>query len=307
MPRLFGLLFSAATLLLLWLYFSDGLATELAALLAGLDIQALALATGLALVNFLCSGVRYRLLLQGMMPAVPSLAHIVQLNLWSLLMAHAAPLGGAADVARFIYQRSAWKMTTALAVRSVLCDRVLAMLSIAATGLLLLPLQLASGVTPALCLLQGGLWVAILIGCLLLWLVAGRYAQAAKGRLAGLAGEVDACFAAIATRGRLSAQIAIGAIYCVSFGLIPWVLLRAAGSEVDPLLFVALSPALLFAQSFPLSYAGWGVREWAAILLAGNAAKVDEAAILSASIGTGFVLLICALPGILLWLRKPSG
>ncbi|WP_119419032.1 lysylphosphatidylglycerol synthase transmembrane domain-containing protein [Desertibaculum subflavum] len=303
MFRLLGLSISAGTVLLLYLRFADGLGAELRHLASTLDITTFAIAIGLTALNFLSAGLRYRLLLQSLTSSVPSLGHILQLNVWSLLMAHAAPLGGAADVARFAYQRNVLGMSTGLAARSVILDRLLAVFTMAVAGLVLLPLQAALGAPFRLCLIQAVLWLPIALGFPLGALLAGHVAPRMSGRLALLTREVGEMCRVVAAVPRLATQLGIGVLYCVSFGLIPWVLLKSAGVDAEPWLFVAISPALLFAQSFPLSYIGWGVREWAVMLLAGGATAIGEGALVSASVATGLVLFVCSLPGILFWLR----
>lgn len=303
MLRLLGLLVSAGTVLLLYLRFADGLGAELLHLASTLDVATVAIVVGLTALNFLSAGLRYRMLLQGLTSSVPSLGHILQLNVWSLLMAHAAPLGGAADVARFAYQRTVLGMSTGLAARSVILDRLLAVFTMAVAGLVLLPLQAALDEPLRLCLLQAALWLPLALGFPLGALLADRIGRRVSGRLAILTRELGDMCRAIVRAPHLGAQIGLGFLYCLSFGLLPWVLLRSAGIDAEPWLFIAISPALLFAQSFPLSYIGWGVREWAVMLLAGGATAIGEGALVSASVATGLVLFVCSLPGILFWVR----
>jgi hypothetical protein len=62
-------------------------------------------------------------------------------------------------------------------------------------------------------------------------------------------------------------------------------------------------PAIVLITFFPLSFAGWGVREGAAVVLLGFAGlAADEALAVSVLLGLGS--LAAGLPGCLLWLRN---
>jgi len=66
---------------------------------------------------------------------------------------------------------------------------------------------------------------------------------------------------------------------------------------------LALVPAIVLITFFPLSFAGWGVREGAAVVLLGLAGLApDEALAVSVLLGLG--QLAAGLPGCLLWLRS---
>ena len=65
---------------------------------------------------------------------------------------------------------------------------------------------------------------------------------------------------------------------------------------------LALVPGIVLITFFPLSFAGWGVREGAAVVLLGFAGlAADEALAVSVLLGLGS--LAAGLPGCLLWLR----
>lgn len=83
------------------------------------------------------------------------------------------------------------------------------------------------------------------------------------------------------------------------------VFLLAAGLGL-PLSFtdsLALVPGIVLIGFFPLSFAGWGVREGAAVLLLGVVGLSADAA-LAVSVLFGLGLLAAALPGCLLWLKS---
>jgi len=64
---------------------------------------------------------------------------------------------------------------------------------------------------------------------------------------------------------------------------------------------LALVPAIMLITFFPLSVAGWGVREGAAIVLLGAAGIATDGA-LAVSVLFGLGLLVAGLPGLVIWL-----
>lgn len=87
--------------------------------------------------------------------------------------------------------------------------------------------------------------------------------------------------------------LTVGAVYLLAQGL------GLALTFADSL---ALVPAIVLITFFPLSFAGWGVREGAAVLLLGLAGLGGDAA-LGVSVLLGLGSLAAGLPGCLLWLR----
>ena len=81
-----------------------------------------------------------------------------------------------------------------------------------------------------------------------------------------------------------------------------WLLALGLGLPLGWWDSLALVPAIVLITFFPLSFAGWGVREGAAVVLLGFAGlAADEALAVSVLLGLG--LLAAGLPGCLLWLR----
>ncbi|MGD1876622.1 MAG: lysylphosphatidylglycerol synthase transmembrane domain-containing protein [Kiloniellaceae bacterium] len=69
---------------------------------------------------------------------------------------------------------------------------------------------------------------------------------------------------------------------------------------------LALVPAIILITFFPLSFAGWGVREGASVIMLGIAGSgADQARAISVLFGSG--LLVAGLPGCLLWLYGGRG
>ena len=82
-----------------------------------------------------------------------------------------------------------------------------------------------------------------------------------------------------------------------------WLLAQGLGLPLGWWDSLALVPAIVLITFFPLSFAGWGVREGAAVVLLGFAGlAADEALAVSVLLGLGS--LAAGLPGCLLWLRN---
>jgi glycosyltransferase 2 family protein len=82
-----------------------------------------------------------------------------------------------------------------------------------------------------------------------------------------------------------------------------WLLAQGLGLALGLADSLALVPAIVLITFFPLSFAGWGVREGAAVLLLGLAGLTTDAA-LAVSVLLGLGSLAAGLPGCLLWLRS---
>lgn len=81
-----------------------------------------------------------------------------------------------------------------------------------------------------------------------------------------------------------------------------WLLALGLGLPLTIWDSLALVPGIVLITFFPLSFAGWGVREGAAVVLLGVAGlAADEALAVSVLLGLGS--LAAGLPGCLLWLR----
>ena len=85
-----------------------------------------------------------------------------------------------------------------------------------------------------------------------------------------------------------------------------WVLAQGLGLPLTFVDSLALVPAIVLITFFPLSVAGWGVREGAAVVLLGLAGLAADAA-LAVSVLLGLGSLAAGLPGCLLWLRNRGG
>ncbi|MBP5979113.1 MAG: flippase-like domain-containing protein [Halomonas sp.] len=106
-------------------------------------------------------------------------------------------------------------------------------------------------------------------------------------------------------------QLASSLTIVVSYGLVMVCAARAIGVELETLQILALAPVLLLAMLVPLSVAGWGVREGAAVAtwaLVG----LPTAQGVAVSLAYGVLVLLSSLPGIWVALSRhhraqPSG
>ncbi len=81
-----------------------------------------------------------------------------------------------------------------------------------------------------------------------------------------------------------------------------WLLARALAVPADFAACLVLVPPIVLLTTLPVSLAGWGVREGAAV--AGFAlVGVDAADALALSVAFGLVQIAAGLPGLLIWLR----
>lgn len=78
---------------------------------------------------------------------------------------------------------------------------------------------------------------------------------------------------------------------------------RAVGVNLDPVTVLALVPVILFAMVIPISIAGWGLREGAAVVIL-PVAGVAAGDALAASVAFGLTFILTTLPGIVvLWIK----
>ena len=77
------------------------------------------------------------------------------------------------------------------------------------------------------------------------------------------------------------------------------------GLDIDPLTLLLIVPLVFLIALIPISFAGWGLREAGAIWLFGMVGVTSEMA-LAMSIIFGLLLIVAALPGLLLFIYKPS-
>jgi uncharacterized protein (TIRG00374 family) len=77
----------------------------------------------------------------------------------------------------------------------------------------------------------------------------------------------------------------------------------ALGVSIDFWVYLTLGPIVFLAKSFPLSFAGWGAREFAMVYFFGFV-NVDSPSATGMSIIAGVLVLVSSMPGGILWLMN---
>jgi uncharacterized membrane protein YbhN (UPF0104 family) len=190
------------------------------------------------------------------------------------------------------------------AVASVLADRIAALLGLFALCIVLAPF--ISGILGMPAALQ------IVAACLLLLAAAGLFivwgnrllrlfaSFAPLRHLADLVGSLRLVFGKIAPAAKM---IALSALIHFIGGFSVFLIAKSIGITIAAMTCISLFPFIILATVLPISFAGWGVREGAAILAFGLVGVSPEDA-LSISVLLGVVLAINGIPGGILWLFK---
>ena len=97
------------------------------------------------------------------------------------------------------------------------------------------------------------------------------------------------------------ALLALSVVGHVVGGLAVFVVAHGLGVALAPWAAVALVPAVVLITLFPITLAGWGVREGAMVLMLSFAGVPADAA-LALSVLFGLLLIAAALPGAVAWL-----
>ncbi|MEM9999685.1 MAG: lysylphosphatidylglycerol synthase domain-containing protein, partial [Pseudomonadota bacterium] len=150
--------------------------------------------------------------------------------------------------------------------------------------------------------LQTILMTAITVGVLVsisllgLGLVPARWTSAIQRWMRPLA-------VALFAKKVLPAQIMLGAAITLCNLAAFAFAARAVGVALNPVEIAALVPVLLFAMLVPLTVSGWGMREGAAALIL-PIAGVSATDAVAASVMFGLAMLISAMPGAVMVLRR---
>jgi len=283
------------------------------ALLLGLPfwagLAAVASLAGIALV----SSLRWWLVMRAMGASQP-LARLTAVMFVGSFFTQVLPTSVGGDAVRI------WQVTRhGIAFRRAFIGVMLERLS----GLVALVVMVAGGVAwlgaaidqPALrlALLASlpALAVLLLVLCLLDRLPAAIVLRLGRLRPLGATLELLAAMAVDARRVLLAQPLslyllALSALAQVFSALAVLALARGLGLALTPAEALAVVPAIILITFIPLSFAGWGVREGASVIMLGFLGiGADQAVAVSVLFGLG--LLIAGLPGCLLWLRGGRG
>jgi len=285
---------------LIWLIVDKVDFAEVAARLRQMDAAWLALACLLMLLQYATAALRWSLILRALEDRLPA-RKVVEIFLIGLFFNQALPSSIGGDALR-IWRGYTAGLPLGRAVSSVLLDRALgfvALFVLAAIGLpwsfALLHDQPLRWLTPALALAAfAGLAVLLLLDRLP---TAWRRFRLVRG-LAGLARDGRRVLLHPVTLG---AMLAVGLASALAVVSVFYALGAALGLELSMLSCLLLVPVVLTVTAVPVSLAGWGLREGAAIFLFGLVGMEQHDA-LALSLCYGLLAAATSLPGGIVWL-----
>jgi uncharacterized membrane protein YbhN (UPF0104 family) len=207
------------------------------------------------------------------------------------------PGGVAGDVSRAV--RSRHGASFKRAAQAVVIERMVGQMALFAVLIIGLPASLLSpgGINWPLGGLVGGIATAIAFVAVIAlgWLLLRRYGPFARFG--------DAATRSLAARDVLFRQIAL-AVGIVGCNLAAFMFaIRATGTILPVEAAVTIVPLILFSMVVPLTVAGWGFREGAAVALFPLAGASGDAA-LAGSVAFGLLILASSLPGSLFLVRS---
>ena len=242
--------------------------------------------------------------------AVPPLKFFFKLTCSSAFVALAAPMGLAGDAAKIAAMRLFGSLSITEATRCALFDRVVGVQCIAMIGLVMLLLQAILGVDRSIILGQLALFIALIaaVGALL---ALPRMLALLRYDLVIRIARVFAGYKSLLQPKRLASVLSISALNIVSAWATLYLLLRAAGLDIDPWLVGGFIPLLQLVNGLPFLYMGWGGREITMTATLGAASTLGVNETLAVSIAWGVVLFMTsAVNGVFLlgnWQVAPSG
>ncbi len=272
-----------------------------AAILLRIPVSTVVVVVILIALQTLVQGMRWWMVLSAIWGPMP-IAHIVRLTFVGVFFNQVLPTSVGGDAVR-VWQVRRGGVRVRTAIKSVLLERiwgVLVLSFLVAIGLLYLgeridnaPLRL--GLIATFPLALGG--VALMTSFDLM--PPSFHKRPLLGSLARLGGDARKLFLSPVLASQLFLLSVIG--HTLS-ALVVYAL--AAGLQLDLSLWVCLAivPSVLLATLIPLSFAGWGLREGAMIVLLGYLGTAADAA-LAVSLVFGVAMIIAALPGCLFWLQ----
>lgn len=267
--------------------------------LAAANPWGLALSALLVWITFGIAAERYRQVILVLEPGVKAgFPLFFGIGLLTMFAAVLAPVGLAVDAARAGLMPLLLRIRPAASALAVIHDRVLGLLGIAVAGLPLLVLQGPLGVPQAAILTQALIFAVMVAGALMLQLVVPRVS--ATGRLLGLLHRFFESYTRqLATLPRLLRQSALAIAGILVMAFLFWCLARALDlpAAVSFPLLLAVTPGLYLAHSLPITYAGWGAREAAAIALLSPVPGIGPTDAVALSFAYGAILTLAALPG----------
>jgi uncharacterized membrane protein YbhN (UPF0104 family) len=224
-------------------------------------------------------------------PEVPSFRFLFKLTCSSGFVAVAAPIGLAGDAAKIVALRVFGNLSTTDAARCALFDRVVGVQWICMIGLATLPFQVRAGIDQGIILTQLALFAG-LIAAVGLLVVLPKLLTLTRNDFFTKLASVFSGYRLMLLPDRSAIQLGVALWNVVSASATLYLLLRAAGLDVNVWLVTAFIPLLQLVNGLPFLYMGWGGRELAMAGTLGAASSLTLDETLAVSIAWGVVLIV---------------
>ena len=251
-------------------------------------------------VHYFISAVRYIYVLNKILPDITAnIRTIFSLTIFTSFLTVTLPIGGLGDAARINILWANWNIPGYRAIESVIYDRVLAVIGIIFLGLVFLPYQY-DYVLPKSVVIQ---LIIFSISFFLLFVVRKiiSFFLPRKGHFRNILLWVQNIRMFFEKKKDFFIQLVIAFFSIFTIGISFWLCAVGLGINLPLFLAVLIAPIILFVQSIPVTYAGWGGREAVVMtLLEAEVMSSEEALVLS--ILFGLVIMFSTLPGALIYI-----
>lgn len=268
---------------------------DVAAVWTNLDPKLLALAAVAYWLQYPVNSIRLQRVILWVTERVPSnalsLRLLFKLTCSSGFVAAAAPIGLAGDAAKIIALRLFGSLSITDAARCALFDRVVGVQWICAIGLVTLPFQRTAGIGQDIILPQLVIFAGLIAAVGVLLVLPSALALIG-GNLVGKIARVFAGYRSLLVPQRSAIQLVIALLNLALAGGTLYLLLLAAGSNIDIWLVAAFIPLLQLVNGLPFLYMGWGGREIAMASTLGAASSLTMNETLAISIAWGVMLIM---------------
>lgn len=269
---------------------------DIAAVWTNLDPKLLALAAVAYWLQYPVNSIRLQRVILWTTERLPSNAalpfrFVFRLTSSSSFVAAAAPIGMAGDAAKIVALRLFGNLSITDAARCALFDRVVGVQWICAIGLVTLPFQRVAGIGLDIILPQLVIFAGLIVAVGGLLVLPSALALIG-GNLVGKIAGVLAGYRSMLAPQRSAIQLVIALLNLALAGSALYLLLLAAGSNIDIWLVAAFIPLLQLVNGLPFLYMGWGGREIAMASTLGAASSLTMNETLAVSIAWGVVLIM---------------
>ena len=231
---------------------------------------------------------------------------LLRIQLVFQFAAHGAPISALSELAKAAMVKLRFGLGTSQSLRLVLYDRTCGAVGAIIVGIFAVLGQMLVPTPPALVKAQMLLWATGCVGIAMLVAVGDwhintrvefldRTARAIMGLGHILRRPVIVVKLLLASSGLL---LGFSAVFIVlAYGM------QIQVSILHVLLFM---PLIFFVSALPVFYRGWGGREAVVIATIGSTGEVTSAEAMALSVAFGVVVFLASLPGLVLWIMRPS-